>query len=68
MSIKEKRLNLELSQFVLAQMLEVDRTTVGKWETGDSVPKPETAMKLCQILGCTLEELYESKKTDEKGA
>ena len=42
-------------QEALARALKIDRTTVGKWETGDSVPKLKMLPKLAKALGVSIE-------------
>jgi transcriptional regulator with XRE-family HTH domain len=48
-----------LTQRQLAIGLGVTDQTVSNWETGRRTPTltPQQTLKLCQILGCTLEEL-----------
>lgn len=47
-----------MSQEKLAEALSMDRSTVAKWETGDSYPRGETLAKLADLLGCTIDELF----------
>ena len=46
-----------MTQEELARQLRVDRSTIAKWETGQSKPRAETLLKLAQILNCTVDEL-----------
>lgn len=57
MSMKELRERRGLSQVQIAARLEVDKSTVSKWESGDSTPLRKYRRKLCELLGCTEEEL-----------
>lgn len=57
MSMKEMRERLGLTQAQIADRLEVDKSTVSKWESGDSTPLRKYRRKLCELLGCTEEEL-----------
>lgn len=53
-----------LSQAELAEVLEVSRQSVSKWETDASVPELDKLLRLAEIFGITLDELV---KGDESG-
>lgn len=57
MSIKEYRIKAELRQEDIAQRLNVDRSTVTKWETGVSTPTVDKLIAMSKIFGCTVDEL-----------
>lgn len=63
MNITERRVNCGYTQAELAELLAVDRSTVTKWETGQSLPRAELLPKIAQILNCTTDELLGIKKT-----
>ena len=63
MNITERRVNCGYTQAELAELLAVDRSTVTKWETGQSLPRAELLPKIAQILNCTTDELLSIKKT-----
>ena len=67
MRIKEARLTAGITQEELAARMKVDRSTVTKWENGQSNPKVPVLLKLADILGCTVDELLrpqtEAKET-----
>ena len=46
-----------LSQEELANLLEVSRQAVSKWESGQTYPEMDKLLSLCKIFGCTLDEL-----------
>ena len=46
-----------MSQVQIADRLAVDKSTVSKWESGDSTPLKKYRLQLCELLGCTEEEL-----------
>ncbi|WP_329395477.1 helix-turn-helix transcriptional regulator [Streptomyces lydicus] len=57
MGLAERRRALGYSQEKLAQLLGVDRTTVGRWESGKVAPQPPQRRGLAAALEVSLEEL-----------
>lgn len=57
MSMKELRERRGLTQAQIADLLNVDKSSVSKWESGDSTPLRKYRRKLCELLGCTEAEL-----------
>ena len=57
MSMKELRERRGLTQAQVADKLNVDRSAVTKWETGDSTPLRKYRAALCELLLCTEAEL-----------
>ncbi|MFI2288291.1 helix-turn-helix transcriptional regulator [Streptomyces niveus] len=57
MGLAERRKMLGYSQEGLAHTLGVDRTTVGRWETGRTVPQPGLRPRLARVLQVGLSEL-----------
>ncbi len=57
MGVAERRKLLGYSQERLAHALGVDRTTVGRWESGKTVPQPPLRPKLAEVLQVDLAEL-----------
>ncbi len=55
--IFELRKAMNLSQEELADMLDVSRQSVSKWETDAAVPDLEKLCKLCDVFDITLDEL-----------
>ena len=51
-----------LSQGDLADVLEVSRQSVSKWETDSSVPELEKLVKLSELFGITLDELVKGER------
>lgn len=62
--IFELRTLKKLSQGDLADMLNVSRQSVSKWETDSAVPDLDKLMKLCDVFGITLDELTERIKSE----
>ncbi len=61
MKFSEKLIKLrkenKLSQEQLADMLDVSRQAVSKWESGQTYPEMDKLLALCKIFKCTLDEL-----------
>lgn len=57
MSMKELRERRGLTQAQIADQLNVDKSSVSKWESGDSTPLRKYRPALCELLGCTEAEL-----------
>lgn len=56
--IRERRLELGLSQKAFARKLGVDHSTVSAWEKGVAEPRVFTAICLAQAFETTVEELF----------
>ena len=54
--LKERRRKLQISQKGLAQILNVDRSTVAKWETG-TMPRADKLPAIARALNCSVDEL-----------
>jgi transcriptional regulator with XRE-family HTH domain len=63
LTIKRLRKKVLLTQESLAERINVDRSTVAKWETGASFPRTDMLPKLAEILGCTIDALFDSDET-----
>lgn len=57
MALRELRERRGMTQTQIADRLEVDKSTVSKWESGDSTPLKKYRRKLCFLLDCTEAEL-----------
>lgn len=57
--IHELRTIKRLSQGDLADVLDVSRQSVSKWETDTSIPDLDKLIKLCDVFGISLDELTE---------
>lgn len=65
-NIQVKRTEANLKQEDIARALDIDRSTVAKWETGKSLPRAEMLVRLAKVLKCSIDELMMSE--DRKGA
>lgn len=59
--IYEQRTAHDLSQVDLADLLEVSRQSVSKWETDASVPELDKLVKMCEVFGVSLDQLVLGK-------
>lgn len=55
--LQKLRKEKKYSQEELADMLDVTRQSVSKWESGQTYPEMDKLLSICKIFGCTLEEL-----------
>ena len=62
MNIKQIRINCGITQLSLAEGLSVDRSTIAKWETGEAKPTADKIPKIAEILGCTIDELFNDER------
>lgn len=57
MNLKIIRKEKGLTQQALAEMVNVDKSTVSCWERGVCFPQKRTLLKLVEIFQCTIEDL-----------
>lgn len=60
MTLKDRRVAVNLRQEDVARELEVDQSTVCKWELLGSKPLPKYQRKLAALYGCSVEDILES--------
>ena len=58
------RKNKGISQEQLAELVDVSRQSVSKWELAESYPTVENIFKLCNVLNCKMNELINENLTD----
>lgn len=61
MNIKILREEKGLKQKDIAEQLNINRSTVAKWETSNVLPRADKLIKLADILGCTVDELLKAR-------
>ena len=66
-AIKKIRMKSNLTQKEVARKLQIDRSTVAKWETGKADPRAEELTKLAKLFGCTVDELLTDTAAEENG-
>lgn len=64
-ALKTARKAKGLSQAALAKILGVDQSAVCLWECGKTLPRADVAIRLANILGCTLDDIYRREVTSE---
>ena len=55
--IQQKRIEHGLTQLTLAEILDVSRQTISKWELGQSVPEVDKIVRMGEIFGISCDEL-----------
>ncbi len=63
---KELRESKNLTQEELGNILEVDKTTVGKWELGLAFPKSTTLIKISEFFKVPIQDFYSALKEKEE--
>lgn len=58
----ECRKRAGLTQAEAAELLQVERSTVAKWEIGAAMPRAETLRAVAKTYQCSLEELLACEK------
>lgn len=56
----------KLTQEEVAKELGMERSGVAKWEAGVALPRADKLPILAKLYGCTIDELFEGHRTDEK--
>lgn len=65
MRLKFYRLKQNMLQRDVAKSVNVSRSTVTKWETGEAVPRTDKLKKLAALFNCTVDDLL---KDDESAS
>lgn len=63
-NIHKKRVEHGISQEQLAEMLDISRQSVSKWENRLTEPSKKNLNMLAKILGCQLSEMLETKENN----
>lgn len=58
-----RKCNGSMTQEKLSQRMGVSRQTVSKWESGEAYPELGNLMELCEIFGCSLDDLLRKDMT-----
>ena len=62
MSINSMRLKNALTQKEVAAHLGVTQGAISQWESGKSVPRASSLIRLAKYFGCTIEDLLSNSK------
>ena len=66
--IQNLRKKSGMTQEDVAKQLNVDRSTVAKWEAGESMPRAQLLPRLAQLFSCTVDELLTEVVETAEGA
>ena len=67
-NVKRLRRKSKLTQRDLASMLDVSKSTVGKWESSDTIPDAEGLKTVAALFGVPMYALFkEPKHSTQKG-
>lgn len=66
--MKIARIEKDLSQEQLADLIGVTRQTIGMIESGKFNPSLQLCLSICRALGKTLDELFWEEKEEGEGA
>lgn len=67
-NLKQSRNEKHLTQERLAELLDVTRQAVSKWEQNDGYPEIEKLIRLAKILNTSLDWLFATKLANEEKA
>lgn len=56
--LKALRVNADLTQEEAAKKMNVTRETIQSWESHRTFPKMDALNRLCDIYGCTLNDIF----------
>ncbi len=62
--IRARRKELRISQATLSKQLGVSNAAISQWERGETEPRGQNLITLCNILGCSPEYLLQGKNSD----
>lgn len=62
-SLKINRSKASISQEKLAEVMQVSRQTISKWENGETYPSTKHILMLAKILDCSVDELVNTRTT-----
>ena len=60
-NLKACRERAALTQQELAEIINVDRSAISKWETGEFLPRTDKLPAIAKALNCTIDELLEAE-------
>lgn len=60
-NLKACRERAALTQQELAEIINVDRSAISKWETGEFLPRTDKLPAIAKALDCTIDELLKAE-------
>ena len=60
-NLKSKRKELGLTQQLMSDLLNIERSTYAYYETGKTMPSLDTLEKISAVFNCSIEELIKNK-------
>ena len=63
-SIRQKRIDADMTQKELALAVGVDQSAVAQWETGRTGPHREKLVRIAEVLNCSVVDLLEEHDDD----
>lgn len=63
MRLKQVRKATGMTQADLALAVGVQQNTISQWENGERLVRSDKLPKLAQVLGCTIDALFEGAQT-----
>jgi len=57
-ALVELRKKAGMTQLTLSQKLNVDRSTVAKWESGEVMPTADKLPRIAKVLHCKIDDLF----------
>lgn len=67
-TLKQLRERKGMTQKELAKSLGVDQSAVSLWEKGKTSPRADVAIRITQLLDCTLDDIYRTKQLPDMTA
>ena len=61
-SLTAARVNANLTQKQAADKMNIDKSTLSKWENGKTSPSAPQLFDLCEIYGCSIDDIFLNRK------
>lgn len=65
-SLESARVNAEMTQAEIANIMNVDRSTIRRWERGEKIPNYDESKKLSEVYEIPLDNIFFGKRTRKK--
>lgn len=64
MNFKSARIKAHLTQEEAAEKIGVHQTAVAAWENGRAMPRASKFLRVCEVYGCTAEDLLHGESKE----